>query len=109
MKDGLLLKDVVAEVVRAHEYSSVQYQLFFREAPPVKNPIESMYHFCIIQLELLKARELKLRNEIQDCHIQREFLSQLLGDLGDIDQYEGDIIGNLLDTMKNSRNRSKKK
>jgi len=75
----------------------------------MKNPIESIHHFCIIQLELLKVRELKLRGEIQDCHLQREFLSQLLQDLGDVEHWEGDIIGNLLDTMKNNKDRSTKK
>ena len=75
----------------------------------MKNPIESMRHFCIIQLELLKTRELKLRNEIQDCQLQREFLSQLLQDLGSIHGHEDDIIENLLDTMESKKKRRNKK
>tara|TARA_Y100000296_G_C5164212_1_gene253628 strand:+ start:520 stop:735 length:216 start_codon:yes stop_codon:yes gene_type:complete len=70
----------------------------------MKNPIETMRHFCVIQLELLKTRELKLRHEMQDCTIQREFLSQVLEDLGEVNEFEGDIITNLLDTMRNNKN-----
>tara|TARA_R110000824_G_scaffold363486_2_gene551485 strand:- start:341 stop:553 length:213 start_codon:yes stop_codon:yes gene_type:complete len=66
----------------------------------MKNPIESIRHFCVIQLEILKDREHKLRKEIQDCQIQREFLSQVLQDIGEVDQFEGDIIGDLLDTTR---------
>jgi len=69
----------------------------------MKNPIESMRHFCVIQLELLKTREHKLRKEIEDCEIQREFLSQVLKDIGDVNQFEGDIISNLLDTIRRNR------
>ena len=35
-------------------------------------------NFCLIQLELLKEREMKLRKEIVDCEIQREFLTATL-------------------------------
>jgi len=70
----------------------------------MKNPIETVRHFCVIQLELLKTRELKLRHELQDCAIQREFLSQVLEDLGEVNEFEGDIITNLLDTMRNNKN-----
>jgi hypothetical protein len=69
----------------------------------MKNPIESIRHFCVIQLEILKTREHKLRKDIQDCHIQREFLSQVLQDIGEVDHYEGDIIGNLLDTTRSRK------
>ena len=70
----------------------------------MKNPVEAVRHFCVIQLELLKTRELKLRHELQDCTIQREFLSQVLEDLGEVNEFEGDIITNLLDTMRNNKN-----
>jgi FtsZ-binding cell division protein ZapB len=69
----------------------------------MKNPIESVHHFCVIQLEILKTREHKLRKEMQDCQIQREFLSQVLQDIGEVDQFEGDIIGNLLDTIRSRK------
>jgi|TARA_R110001583_G_scaffold49835_3_gene155820 hypothetical protein len=69
----------------------------------MKNPIESTRHFCAIQLEILKTREYRLRKEIQDCQIQREFLSQVLKDLGEVNQFEGDIIGNLLDTIRSTK------
>jgi hypothetical protein len=69
----------------------------------MKNPIESMRHFCVVQLEILKTREHRLRKEIQDCQIQREFLSQVLKDMGIVNQFEEDIIGNLLDTTRNHK------
>tara|TARA_Y100000034_G_scaffold73779_1_gene88729 strand:- start:536 stop:691 length:156 start_codon:yes stop_codon:yes gene_type:complete len=39
--------------------------------------------FCLIQLQVLLDREMKLRKEIQDCKLQKEYLTQLLADLGD--------------------------
>ena len=65
----------------------------------MKNPIESIKSFCLIQLELLKTREQKLRKEIEDCYIQREFLSKTLKDLGNTAEVETDIIKTLLTTM----------
>jgi|ETNvirnome_2_300_1030623.scaffolds.fasta_scaffold09386_4 hypothetical protein len=70
----------------------------------MKNPIEAVRHFCVIQLELLKTREIKLRHEMQDCAIQREFLSQVLEDLGEINEFEGDIVINLLNTIRSNEN-----
>ena len=68
-----------------------------------KNPLESITHFCLIQMEILKDREFKLRKEIQDCKIQKEFLSQLLQDLGKSNEIETDIVHNLLNTMRGSK------
>ena len=69
----------------------------------MKNPFESIRHFCVIQLEILKTREHRLRKEIQDCQIQREFLSQLLKDIGEIDHMTGQPIHNLLDTIRSKK------
>tara|TARA_Y100001963_G_scaffold92422_1_gene127234 strand:- start:3843 stop:4055 length:213 start_codon:yes stop_codon:yes gene_type:complete len=69
----------------------------------MKNPLESMRHFCVVQLEILKTREHRLRKEIQDCQIQREFLSQMLKDLGDINHLDGDMLTNLLDTIRRTK------
>ena len=66
----------------------------------MRNPIESMRHFCMVQLEILKTREHRLRKEIQYCSIQREFLSTLLQDLGEPKAGNADIIENLLHTIK---------
>lgn len=66
----------------------------------MKNPIESIKSFCLIQLELLKSREQKLRKEIEGCHIQREFLSETLKDLGNAVEVETDIIKTLLTTTR---------
>ena len=67
----------------------------------MKNSIETIKNFCLIQLELLKTREQKLRKEIEDCHIQREFLSKTLKDLGGPGEIEADIIKNLLTITRN--------
>ena len=66
----------------------------------MKNPIESINHFCLIQLEIVKTREMRLRKEIEDCKIQREFLSQLLVDIGNLKGSPDDIISNLINTMR---------
>ncbi len=66
----------------------------------MKSPLESMRHFCIIQMELLKERELKLRKELMDCEIQKEFLTSTLQDLGEFVRIEGDIVESLLNTNR---------
>lgn len=68
-----------------------------------KSPFESITHFCLIQMEILKDREFKLRKEIEDCKIQKEFLSQLLQDLGKSNEIETDIVYNLLNTMRSTK------
>ena len=40
-----------------------------------------MLDFCTIQIEILKEREEKLRREILDCKIQKEFLTEMLQEL----------------------------
>ena len=37
-----------------------------------------MLDFCTIQIEILKDREEKLRREILDCKIQKEFLTEMI-------------------------------
>ena len=69
----------------------------------MKSPLESMRHFCIIQMELLKEREYKLRKELLDCEIQREFLTSTLEDLGEFPSLEGDIVTNLLNTTRSTK------
>ena len=39
-------------------------------------------NFCIIQLQLLKEQEMKLRKQILDCKMQEEFLKSTLQKLG---------------------------
>lgn len=69
----------------------------------MRNPIDSVTQFCLIQLEILKTRESRLRKELQDCNIQREFLSQTLQDLGRKEPIEKEIVSNLMDTMRSSK------
>ena len=47
----------------------------------MRNQIESVRQFCLIQLQVMKNKKLKLKKEIQDCEIQEEFLTQILLDL----------------------------
>jgi FtsZ-binding cell division protein ZapB len=69
----------------------------------MRDPTDSVTQFCLIQLEILKTRENRLRKELQDCNIQREFLSQTLQDLGRKDPLEADIISNLMDATRRSK------
>tara|TARA_R110000824_G_scaffold12517_1_gene55033 strand:- start:1540 stop:1752 length:213 start_codon:yes stop_codon:yes gene_type:complete len=68
----------------------------------MKNPIESVQHFCMIQLEILKDQEHKLRKEIQSCNVQREFLTQTLNELGEWKESPDNTIEHLLSTIRNS-------
>jgi hypothetical protein len=58
----------------------------------------------MIQIEVLKDKELSLNKEIKDCKIQKEFLTQFLADLGDVSQLEAEIIKNLFIPQGKSRN-----
>jgi|TARA_X000001388_G_scaffold51655_1_gene37466 hypothetical protein len=49
----------------------------------MQTPTEKIYHFCNIQIQILKEREERLRKEILDCKIQQEFLTSLIGDIND--------------------------
>jgi hypothetical protein len=46
-----------------------------------RDPIQTITNFCLVQLELVKMQETKLKREIENCHIQKEFLLQTLKDL----------------------------
>ena len=39
--------------------------------------------FCLIQLQVLSDREIRLRRELQDCAIQREYLSHFLTEMNE--------------------------
>ena len=47
----------------------------------MRNQIESVRQFCLIQLQVMKDKKSRLRKEIQNCEIQEEFLTQILLDL----------------------------
>jgi|TARA_R110000744_G_scaffold190220_1_gene309276 hypothetical protein len=42
----------------------------------------TVLNFCMIQLHLIQDRETKLRKEMLDCKIQREFLEKTIESLG---------------------------
>ena len=69
----------------------------------MKNPVESITHFCLIQLEILKTREIRLRRDIQDCALQREFLSQVLKEIGESPPASDDIVSNLIGTIRSPK------
>jgi hypothetical protein len=47
----------------------------------VKKQLDLMKQFCYIQLQVLKDREVRLRKEIQECQIQKEFVNGMIEDL----------------------------
>jgi len=51
----------------------------------VKKVSRSIKKFCLIQLQIIANREIRLRKDLQDCMIQREFLTQILAELSDGD------------------------
>jgi len=49
--------------------------------------VAKIKQYCLIRLEILKEREIRLRREILDCNVQKEYLTSVLADLQDA---EGD-------------------
>lgn len=46
---------------------------------------EKIKQFCLIQMEIVRDRENRLRKEILDCNIQKEFLTDMLSRLDEKD------------------------
>jgi hypothetical protein len=44
---------------------------------------DQIINFCNIQLSIIEEKETRLRKEILDCKIQKEFLTSVLGDVYD--------------------------
>ena len=42
---------------------------------------QKILQFCLIQLQILKDKEIKIRKELQECKIQREFLNSIVDDI----------------------------
>ena len=42
---------------------------------------DKIIQFCLIQLQILKDRETKIRKDLQDCKIQTEFLNSIIDDI----------------------------
>ena len=49
---------------------------------------QSIFQYCSIQLQVLKDREDKLRKEILDCKIQKEFLISMIEEINGEDKIE---------------------
>jgi len=43
--------------------------------------------FCLIQLQVLSDREKRLRKDLHDCSIQREYLSHFLAELNEDESF----------------------
>ena len=54
----------------------------------MNHKVEAVRRFCFIQLQLLKDREDRLRKELKECQLQKEFLTQLALELGDDNEGE---------------------
>jgi hypothetical protein len=74
--------------------------MFGLQGLTMKDPINSIKTFCLIQIEIQKDRELRLRKGIEDSIIQREFLQSLLSDIGHINMSDPKLIDSLLNKIE---------
>ncbi len=51
----------------------------------MKKQLDLVKQFCYIQLQVLKDREVRLRKEIQECLIQKEFVNGIIQDMSTTD------------------------
>ena len=42
---------------------------------------QKILQFCLIQLQILKDKEIKIRKELQECKLQKEFLNSIVNDI----------------------------
>jgi hypothetical protein len=49
----------------------------------MKKQLDLIKQFCYIQLQVIKDRELRLKKELQECLIQKEFVKSIIEDLGE--------------------------
>jgi hypothetical protein len=47
----------------------------------MKKKLDLIRQYCLIQMQVIADREERLRREIQDCKLQREYLTHLLIEL----------------------------
>ena len=47
----------------------------------MKKKLDLIRQYCLIQMQVIADREERLRREVQDCKLQREYLTQLLIEL----------------------------
>jgi len=51
----------------------------------MKTVEQKVLQFCLIQVQILKDKETKIRKDLQDCKMQVEFLNSIIEDLRDTD------------------------
>jgi hypothetical protein len=51
----------------------------------MKTVEQKVLQFCLIQIQVLKDKEIKIRKDLQDCKMQVEFLNSIIDDLRDTD------------------------
>ena len=49
----------------------------------MKKKLDLIRQYCLIQMQVIADRESRLRREIQDCKLQREYLTHLMVELDD--------------------------
>lgn len=54
-----------------------------------RDDIEAVLNFCIIQLQIVKEKEMKIRKELLDCKMQQEFLQETIKSIGGRDDNQG--------------------
>ena len=54
-----------------------------RRLQEMNKKVQAIKKFCLIQLQIVADRETKIRKDLQDCLLQKEFLSQMLAELSD--------------------------
>ena len=69
----------------------------------MKTPSATISDFCLIQLELLKIKEARLRKDLLDCNIQREFLTHTLKALDTPVETTDESLVNLLDEIRREK------
>ncbi len=63
------------------------------------NHRQTLRHFCLIQMQILTERETRLRKEILDCKIQKEYLTQVLSDV-DENNTDTKLLQEIITTTK---------
>ena len=46
-----------------------------------KDKIKAVKQFCLIEIQVLAEREMRLRKELQNCQLQKEYLNDLIATL----------------------------
>ncbi len=63
----------------------------------MKDKVDLIRQYCLIQLQVLNERENRLRKDLVDVKIQREYLTQLIAEIDEMENVFKDLnVGGLL-------------